>query len=112
MVTKQEEHEVGREGSYPAFSEMVEVFQTNGIRVWNSVEGDKNQPDSTHFVQFSGGDSEGMKAVALAVRHGFKIEYLKRAWYFWDDNRLQGNGSWEMTIHANDVRLQGFNHTD
>ena len=95
--------------SYPSLDEMVEVFKTYGVRVWYYVEGENDNSEATHLIRFWGGDSAGMKAVSIAINHGFQIEYLKRAWYFWDNNRLQGNGSWEMTVFVNDVQLAGFN---
>lgn len=87
---------------YPTLEQIVEMLKLYGVRVWHWEEAVEGTAVPTHLVKFWGGDSDGMKAVAIAVTRGLKIEHLKRVWSFWDNNKLQGNGSWELTIHVND----------
>ena len=59
---------------------IVEVLRANGIETFESCEGSIGHALSEPTVMFHGNDSEGFKALAIALTHNLRPYELRRYW--------------------------------
>ena len=67
-----------------------------GVETFESCEGGKGHAYREPTVRFHGDNAQGLVAFAIAIRHGFKVENLRRIWRN-IDGELTGP-YWEMTF--------------
>lgn len=75
----------------------VRVLWEAGIETIESCQGGKGHPFPEPTVRFAGDQSEGFKAVAIALQHGLRVDQLRR-YYTVIGGELVGP-YWEMTFH-------------
>jgi hypothetical protein len=78
--------------------EIVVQLIANGIETFESCEGGIGHSFPEPTVLFEGGDSEGLRAVALALETGLPVRRLRRVWGI-QNNILHGPW-WEMTFRS------------
>ena len=80
--------------------EIVITLVGNGVETFESCEGGHGHCFSEPTVRFEGTDSEGLRAVAVALENGLPVRKLRRVWGI-QNNILHGPW-WEMTFrHKN-----------
>ena len=58
----------------------VEALNAAGIETFESCEGGEGHSYSEPTVRFHGGRAEGFRALTVALRHGFSVSSVRRAW--------------------------------
>lgn len=80
----------------PGIRREVSILWKNGIETTESCEGGRGHSFPEPTVRFYGDQSEGFKALAIALRHGLKVSELRRYWSIQDG---EPNGPyWEITF--------------
>jgi hypothetical protein len=77
---------------------IVRVLHENGIETFESCEGGKGHAFFEPTVRFHGHQSEGFRALAIALTHNLKPVELRRYWAIIDGEPTGPH--WEMTFHA------------
>lgn len=78
----------------------VEVLQANGVETTESCQGGQGHPFPEPTVRFTGGKSEGPRALGIALQHGLRVTALRRVWSIIDGEAV--GPFWEMTFdHPN-----------
>ena len=80
----------------PAIRREVRVLSENGIETFESCQGGPGHSSPEPTVRFHGNASEGLKALAIALRHGLKVSELRR-YYAVIDGEAHGP-YWAMTF--------------
>jgi hypothetical protein len=78
--------------------DIVVMLIANGIETFESCEGGKGHSFPEPTVRFEGGDSEGLRAVSIAMENGLPVRRLRRTWGV-QSNILHGPW-WEMTFRS------------
>ena len=78
----------------------VRVLCENGIETFESCEGGAGHAFPEPTVRFFGDQSEGLRAVAVAMAHGLRVSELRRYWTV-QQGELTGP-HWEMTFVRRD----------
>lgn len=86
----------GMRGIDPAIRREVRVLAENGIETFESCQGGPGHSFPEPTVRFHGNASEGLKALAIALRHGLKVSELRR-YYAVIDGEAHGP-YWAMTF--------------
>jgi hypothetical protein len=76
--------------------EIVVTLIANGVETFESCEGGREHSFPWPTVRFEGSSSEGLRAVSIAMAHGFPVDNLRRVWGVVDGS-LHGPW-WEMTF--------------
>lgn len=74
------------------------MLVANGIETFESCEGGPGHSFPEATVRFEGTDSEGLRAVSIAMENGLPVRRLRRVWGI-HDNMLHGPW-WEMTFRS------------
>ena len=80
----------------PGIRSVVEVLIAAGIETFESCEGGNGHSYPEPTVRFEGDDSEGLRAVSVAMANGLPVYALRRAWAV-RSGTLHGPW-WEMTF--------------
>jgi hypothetical protein len=75
---------------------IVVTLIENGVETFESCEGGRGHSFPWPTVRFEGSNSEGLRALAVAMSHGLPVDNLRRAWGIVDGS-LHGPW-WEMTF--------------
>jgi hypothetical protein len=78
--------------------DIVVTLASNGVETFESCEGGAGHCFPEPTVRFEGGDSEGLRAVSIALEHGLPVRRLRRTWGV-QNNILHGPW-WEMTFRS------------
>lgn len=78
--------------------EIVIMLVANGVETFESCEGGAGHSFPEPTVRFEGTDSEGLRAVSVALENGLPVRRLRRVWGI-QDNVLHGPW-WEMTFRS------------
>jgi len=78
--------------------EIVISLVANGVETFESCEGGEGHAFPEPTVRFEGTDSEGLRAVSVALENGLPVRRLRRVWGI-QDNVLHGPW-WEMTFRS------------
>ncbi len=78
--------------------DIVVMLIANGIETFESCEGGEGHSFPEPTVRFEGGDSEGLRAVSVALENGLPVRRLRRTWGV-QNNILHGPW-WEMTFRS------------
>lgn len=78
--------------------DIVIMLIANGVETFESCEGGNGHcfPEAT--VRFEGAESEGLRAVSVALENGLPVRRLRRVWGI-QENALHGPW-WEMTFRS------------
>lgn len=77
---------------------LVRALRYNGVQTDQSCEGGEGHCFPFPIVRFSGSQSEGYRAVSVALTYGYHVRQLNRVWYI-DDGELTGP-MWEIVLHS------------
>lgn len=78
----------------------VRILLANGVETTESCQGGQGHPFPEPTVRFAGGQSEGPRAVGVALQHGLRVAELRRVWSVIDGEIV--GPMWEMTFtHPN-----------
>jgi hypothetical protein len=80
----------------PGIRRIVEILVENGIETFESCEGGRGHAYFEPTVCFHGQQSEGFKALAVALQHGLRVSELRR-YYSIEDGEPVGP-KWAMTF--------------
>ena len=75
----------------------VETLSDAGIETYESCEGGEGHSYAEPSVRFHGGHSEGFRALAVALQHGFPVSSLRRLWALIDGEPT--GPTWELTFY-------------
>jgi hypothetical protein len=64
----------------PGISIQVGILRAAGVETFESCEGGNGHAYPEPTVRFHGDQSEGFRALAVAMRGGLKVAALRRAW--------------------------------
>lgn len=78
--------------------DIVTMLIANGVETFESCEGGEGHSFPEPTVRFEGGDSEGLRAVSIAMENGLPVRRLRRTWGI-QSNILHGPW-WEMTFRS------------
>jgi hypothetical protein len=56
----------------------VEILVAGGIETFESCQGGKGHSSPEPVIRFYGDRSEGFKALAIALQHGFPVSAIRR----------------------------------
>ncbi len=74
----------------------VNILFSNGIETFESCQGGEGHSYPEPTVRFHGDNSEGFKALAIAIQNGLSVVSLRREWEM-INGELTGPW-WEMTF--------------
>jgi hypothetical protein len=74
----------------------VRILHDNDVNTFESCEGGKGHAFSEPTVRFYGEQSEGYRALSVALANGLKVLYLRRFWNILDGEPV--GPDWEMTF--------------
>lgn len=77
-------------------ADAVVALRENGVETFESCQGGPNHAYPEPTVRFHGDTSEGLRAVAAAMKEGLPVAELRRVWPV-QDNELTGPW-WEITF--------------
>jgi hypothetical protein len=80
----------------PGIRRIVEILKENGIETFESCEGGPGHAYFEPTVCFYGQQSEGFKALAIALQNGLRVSELRR-YYSVEDGEPVGP-KWAMTF--------------
>lgn len=60
--------------------EIVVVLAENGVETFESCEGGRGHSFPWPTVRFEGSNSEGLRALAVAIANGLPVDGLRRTW--------------------------------
>lgn len=75
---------------------IVVTLVANGVETFESCEGGSGHAFPEPTVKFEGVDSEGLRAVAIALENDLPVRRLRRVWSIQD--RVLHGPWWEMTF--------------
>jgi hypothetical protein len=78
--------------------EIVIALARNGVETFESCEGGSGHAFPEPTVRFEGTDSEGLRAVAVALENGLPVRRLRRSWGV-QNGTLHGPW-WELTFRT------------
>lgn len=78
--------------------DIVIALISKGVETFESCEGGIGHSFPEPTVRFEGTDSEGLRAVSVALENGLPVRRLRRVWGI-QDNVLHGPW-WEMTFRS------------
>jgi hypothetical protein len=81
----------------PGIRRYVEVLNEAGIETYESCQGGEGHCYPEPAVRFHGDRSEGFRALAVALQHGFPVGDLRRVWRIEDGEPV--GPDWEMTFY-------------
>lgn len=70
----------GVDGIDPGIAKEVRILRENGIETTESCQGGQGHPFPEPTVRFAGGQSEGPRALGIALQHGLRVTTLRRYW--------------------------------
>ena len=76
--------------------EIVITLVASGVETFESCEGGRGHAFPEPTVRFEGADSEGLRAVSVALENGLPVRRLRRVWGF-KNSTIHGPW-WEMTF--------------
>jgi hypothetical protein len=76
----------------------VLLLRKHGVETVESCEGGDGHAFPEPTVRFAGEKSEGYRALAVALQHGFKVMQLRRVWTIQDHEPT--GPYWELTFVA------------
>jgi hypothetical protein len=76
----------------------VRLLHENGVETFESCEGGKGHPFPEPTVRFHGDKSEGLRACAIALQNGLRVDQLRRYWSV--QNGEPVGPYWEITFWA------------
>lgn len=80
----------------PGVWEQVRVLRAGGVETFESCEGGQGHAFPVPSVRFFGDKAEGLRALALALRAGLRVDELRRVWPVVDGEPT--GPWWEMTF--------------
>ena len=80
----------------PAIRDAVATLRAEGVETFESCEGGPGHAYPEPTVRFHGDQAEGMRALAVALRAGLRIEALRRLWTVIDGEPC--GPYWEITF--------------
>ncbi len=80
----------------PGIRRIVKILMENGIETFESCEGGRGHAYLEPTVCFHGQQSEGFKALAIALQNGLRVSELRR-YYSIEDGEPVGP-KWAMTF--------------
>ena len=75
----------------------VQILFANGVETTESCEGGQGHPFPEPTIRFAGGQSEGFRALGIALQNGLKVSELRRIWSIQDGEPV--GPEWEMTFN-------------
>lgn len=87
----------------PGIRRAVLILRQGGIETFESCEGGKGHAFPEPTVKFHGDNSEGFKALAVAMTHHLPVLSVRLVWDFYDG--LPHGPWWEMNFRT--TALQG-----
>jgi hypothetical protein len=83
-------------GLDPGIDEYVRILREHGVETFESCEGSSGHAFPEPTVRFAGGRSEGFRALAIALEHGFPVRAVRRYWRVLDGE--PSGPDWELTF--------------
>lgn len=80
----------------PGVAPYVDALRAEGVETFESCEGGEGHAYHQPTVRFAGGPSEGFRALAVALQHGFPVRAIRRYWAVRDGE--PHGPDWEMTF--------------
>lgn len=74
----------------------VEILHNAGIETFESCEGGNGHSFPEPTVRFFGDNSEGYRALAIAIQHALPVNSLRRVWSIINNEPTGPN--WELTF--------------
>lgn len=87
----------GERGIDPGIAHEVRILQAGGVETTESCQGGQGHSFPEPTVRFHGGQSEGPRALGIALQNGLRVTTLRRVWSI-IDGEMVGPG-WEMVFH-------------
>ena len=84
------------EGLDSGIAPIVELLREAGVETFESCEGGVGHAFPEPTVRFFGHREEGFRALAVALRAGFRVSALRRYWALVDEEPTGPH--WEMTF--------------
>jgi len=80
----------------PGIAPYVDALRAEGVETFESCEGGDGHIYSQPTIRFGGDNSEGLRALAVALRHGFPVRAIRRYWVVRDGE--PHGPDWEMVF--------------
>jgi hypothetical protein len=64
----------------PGIEPYVRVLREHNVETFESCQGGEGHCCHEPMIRFHGGRAEGLKALAVALQHGFPVSELRRVW--------------------------------
>ena len=77
-------------------SKAVQLLRNEGVETFESCEGGKGHSYHEPTIRFHGDRSEGLRALAVAIRTGLAVQELRRVWPIVDGEPT--GPWWEITF--------------
>lgn len=74
----------------------VAILQAHGVETFESCQGGEGHAFSEATVRFHGDQSEGFRALSIAMKEGLPVDSLRRVWPLIDGEPT--GPSWELTF--------------
>lgn len=74
----------------------VKILYQGGVETYESCEGGPGHSYTEPTVRFFGEQSEGFKALAVALQHGLPVKQLNRIWVIQDGEPV--GPTWELVF--------------
>lgn len=82
----------------PGIKQYVETLNEQGVETFESCQGGEGHSYPEPTVRFHGDRSEGFRALAIALQHGFAVSALRRTWPIIDGEPT--GPWWELTFYT------------
>lgn len=86
----------------PGIRRAVLILRQGGIETFESCEGGKGHAFPEPTVKFHGDNSEGFKALAVAMTHRLPVLSVRLVWDFYDG--FPRGPWWEMNFRTTDIK--------
>jgi hypothetical protein len=96
LSTGEHDHEEFDSPLDPGIKHAVEMLRAGGIETFESCQGGEGHCYPEPTVRFHGDRSEGMRALAVALRASLRVSALRRTWPIIDGEPTGPH--WEMTF--------------
>lgn len=80
----------------PGIAPYVDALRAEGVETFESCEGGQGHTYAEPIVRFAGEREEGFRALAVALRHRFPVQAVRRYWAIVDGE--PSGPAWEMTF--------------
>ena len=88
----------------PGIAEAVTALRRVGVETFEACEGTPGHAIPVPTIRFHGGQAEGFRAMAEAVKAGLEVSELRRVWAMQDGEPT--GPWWELTFRPPNQRLR------